>query len=259
MVDGYEYFDNRRKGIMSDTENITFWSETDLYAMAATVRNIPFNKEGDAFSRIGEYTLDDHLLLALSERRITRMPDVLRSKRFMELSDYGVCKSGAPMRTRIWRFKRNEDGITDLRVFIDLWFELNRNQGVTLSPRVVCNGGSASNPIANFHFFTVLIENDDASTALCRELLQNEGRILVSWNEMGIDGVSDIVNFFKELTRENRALARVVSTERIFKPYPSIWRKRSEDRRVYFPTSSKPALADQWRSQLAAFLSKLSF
>jgi len=70
--------------------------------------------------------------------------------------------------------------------------------------------------LPHFHLFKALIESDETSSGVAREMARTNGRIIVPWTELGLDGIRQSTDLFVNLLTITKKSLTLAKEEKFF-------------------------------------------
>ncbi|MBI4029987.1 hypothetical protein HY373_02285 [Candidatus Berkelbacteria bacterium] len=236
---------------------------SDLIWAAAVYKGISDNLQGWLSHTyhwpVKEYTLDARLLAILAERGI-RQQDCFNDIFTLVDENFQERIQGRAMSfSGYWNFGLLEDqGEFDLRVRLSVEFEIGfKNCGIAFVPEAQGSYPSSPNRLSHFWMFKALIESDNNDVPdVAKELAASNGSIVVTWAELGLDGIRSVVDLFQEFAGEEEAVVNLGRNKKVFNPYPLPLYQLYGDR-LFIPKPTQPEIFRVWRAQLNEYRDRL--
>lgn len=201
-----------------------FLSSFELMAKAAEHKGLTLKNKGSFLSEpITTYVLDDALLAVLARNNIKRQlrPDC-GDTIFTLVDGNPQEKEPGWAASNYWNFKEMPEGSRRFSLKVDLCVSFRvgvEERGVILRPYALGNFVSASDPLPNFRMFKTLFETDGKKLpSIAKDLVQNDGRIIVHWTELGFGGIRQLPALFREFTKGNIEVECLSQRRGIFSP-----------------------------------------
>jgi len=232
----------------------------DLLRKAGENKELKLEKESesDAYSNtIATYTLDRKLLNFLAERNIKQQP---RPDDIFTLSDENWQEKVPGWHpSNYWNFKK-VDGKNEFDLHLDLVAGINlarsEDRGIRLHTKVHGSLLSPSDRLPNFRVFKALVESGVQEVPLvAKELVDNEGFLIVSWTELGLGGIRKMSSLFFEVFPDKKELHAIANQGRVFNPPP--FRQSMGDPEIFIAEPAQPKVIKAWHEQIKKYSESL--
>jgi hypothetical protein len=232
-------------------KGVDYFSLADLFRKAAALKKLELlNPNSNSSQKIKEYMLTEDLLKFLAERGFKRhdRPDPIFTLADENFSDQG----------NYWNFQQleNEVGKFDLKISLSVSFEVDMDWGIILRPQACGAFLSPAYNLPHFHLFKALIESDETSSGVAREMARTNGRIIVPWTELGLDGIRQSTDLFCKFINNNKEVFDLGQRREIFFPSPYS-KERGIDGNFFFVKSVQPQIIRAWGRQLKKYRESL--
>ena len=149
-----------------------------------------------------------------------------------------------------WNQKTNGPVPPQIELYLTLSLDTKGN-GITLWPQASGNFLSPVDSLPNFRMFKAIVESGMAKElpAVAEEIAGSEGHILVTWTELGLTGLKNAVDLFKEFSGGNELLRKLAYRDEIFRPKIS--------GNLYFAKSYQVQVHIEWHYQLTTYIDSL--
>lgn len=147
-----------------------------------------------------------------------------------------------------WNF-RDRDGERDkLSLSIGTVATISQKEGgVILMPSVVGTFLSPSDVLPQLRVFEVVAQFEANVHSVVRHIVDNKGKVTVSWDDIGLAGIRNLAEIFKEFKGGSEKLELLaLSALSPFDPNPCAGFEES----LYLPKPYQSALLGVWRTQL---------
>jgi len=234
-------------------KGVDYFSLADLFRKAAALKKLELlNPNSNSSQKIKEYMLTEDLLKFLAERGFKRhdRPDPIFTLADENFSDQG----------NYWNFQQleNEVGKFDLKISLSINFEFENDRGIILRPKALGTFLSPAYNLPHFHLFKALVESDEASSGIALEMAKSDGRIIVSWAELGIDCICPLADLFRNKFANNNAAVHELSVRKsnLFIPFPYP-KEPGSDSFFFITKAAQPRIIRAWRRQLEKYRESL--
>ena len=234
-------------------KGVDYFSEADLFQKAASLKKLELLKpNSNSSEKIKEYVLTEDLLKVLAERGIKRRgctDDIftLVDENFSDQNDD-------------WNFYQLQNGVgkLDLKISLSFRFEIDSEWGVILRPQTCGATLSPNYNLPHFHLFKALVESDAASSGIALEIAKTNSRIIVPWSELGLDGICQRGELFRNHFANNNAEVHELSVRKpnLFIPYPYP-REQGFDNNFFDVKTAQPRIIRAWGRQLKKYRESL--
>ena len=232
------------------TDADTLITSLDIFKMAALHKGLELQENTSTrvcSKPIRTYLLSDEQLKALEEQgfRQQARPD---------------CKNEILTlikEAEFWNFKQSPKGSNegwpfDLRIILTVDFEINAEKGgVVLWPMAHSPFLSPANRSPHFIMFKTLVEADENALDIAKEIASSGGSIIITWTNIGLDGVRRIDDLFAEFVSENEKVKQLGRTGEVFDPAPYAHDK------LFIIKSAQSEIVKMWREQLDCYRNSL--
>lgn len=221
----------------------------DILRMAALHKGLELEENTStkvSSKPIRTYLLSDGQLKALAGRGFRQQARPDCKNEILTLID----ENSSPEEPIYWNFKLlpgggNEGYNFDLRVLLTVDFDIDfKKGGVVLWPMAHSPFLSPANRSPHFVMFKTLVEADENALDIAREIASSSGSIIVTWADLGLDGIRRIDDLFNELAGENEKVKKLGRTGEVFDPTPYPHDK------LFIIKSAQPDMIQTWKEQL---------
>ncbi len=244
------------------TAGVDSFTLLDLLRKAAAHRGLKLHEGASkAYSEpIKVYELDDKLLAVLAEQNIKRQDRTdCRNEIFTLVDENPQEKIPGWSPSNYWNFKLLEENKRkfDLRITLSVGFGLNlEKRGILLVPQAHGSYVSAADSLPNFRMFKALVESDEDTPAVARELAASDGSVVLTWTELGLGGIRKLSHLFTELAARNETVAQLGRNGEVFNPAPNPRYQQPGDE-LFIAEPAQPKLVQVWRTQLSEYCAHL--
>lgn len=150
-----------------------------------------------------------------------------------------------------WDFRKDESGNYILKIKLSIRIQ-KEDFGIALVPCAEAYVSPVYGSLSHFHMFRTLVLNDEKAPALAREIAGSYGKLVVTWAELGLEGIKPMFGWFKEFTADQKSVIGLGMERKIFDPNP--FRNGGLGETLYvLPEHAKSILFKAWRHQLTEF------
>ncbi len=179
--------------------------EADIFKKAVEYKSLLYQGVNSCSETFVTYDLDERLLALLAEAGIRKNPC---SENVFSLVDTNSQKTepGVPL-SNFWNFQLVENSEKpDLRIHLYVILKnSSKKRGVTM---LSCTKGAFPplDHLPNFRMFKTLVECGGQEVPLiAKDLRANEGKVFISWTELGLAGIRTLGNLWLEFVDYHEA------------------------------------------------------
>jgi hypothetical protein len=240
---------------------VNCFTESDLFMRAATLKGLEMQNVGSRSQKLKEYKVGLPVLAKLAEENIVRRVRPERDETYALVDDNPQDSMPEYTPSNSWNFSRsnNKKKKFDLRLSLSIELQLSiRERGIIFFPTVSATLRSPSSRLSNRWAFNALVDYDDSNLPdIAKQLaVSQEGRILVSWTEMGLGGLRQMIDLFLEVAKHKEdVFALGQAKESIFYPAPIAHKGDS----LFVAETIQPSIFKAWEKQLKKYRESLFF
>ena len=203
---------------------------------------------GEVYSEpIERYTINEELLAFLKTQGFTQQsrPDEVFTLIHEKFAGY-------------WNFIKDKEGQGfDLSVNLLVGLGINREKGgIVFWPLAFgsfLSPDTASDKI-HFHLIKALVESNSHASLIVKELAASDGSLLITWAELGLEGIKRLRELFDEFAGHNEAIRALSMDDKIFSPVPLPCGLPNEPWAI---KEVQATIVATWREQLRAYRESL--
>ncbi len=239
-------------------------TQSELMQRAAALIGLEIGQEDKTRSitkAFATFELDQAKLKALEERGIKRQerPDcdvfTLIDTNPQDPPPHGFALSN------YWNFSRTErdKGPFDLKIELKVQLVVDQSKrGIVCTPLASGTLVSPCDHLPNFRMFKALVELSPDMPDVAKRIAANElGRVVISWTDLGLGGLREIGDLFREFARGNQAIHELSSKTSIFQPSPLHSAYAPGNTEQYVVEPAQPRLFRLWHQQLDNYRDKI--
>ena len=240
--------------LVAGEDTLTF---NDILIKALELKKLGYRISPNKAIRINylkTYVLDDRLLKILAESNIVGQE---HSDSIFTLVDQNPQEPAPGFHpSNYWNFEKKA-GKFDLRISLSVEFDISTDEGgVVFKTRAFGTFLSPLNHLPNFRMFKTLVENDPKATAFAKEMAANNGRLVVSWDELGLAGICELNDLFYQFSGGKIVIFNLGENKTIFNPARELFTTPASEV-TYVTGPGQKKLLEIWQMQLEAFRQEL--
>jgi hypothetical protein len=237
------------------------FTQSELFARAAALKGLKMqNPSGGNYSQsFREYKIGPAVLARLAEKSITRQARPENDGVYTLVDNNPQQQIPGWTPSNYWNFgkRKDDDRKFDLRFSLSVRFKLSiRERGIVFLPQVSATLCSSDSDLSNRWAFEALVEDDDRSLPdVAKQIARSqEGRVVVSWTEMGLGGLRMMVDLFLEVAKhKENVFALGQAKKSIFNPAPIA----HDGEGLFVAEPAQPMIFMAWEKQLKAYRESL--
>lgn len=224
-------------------ETKEFYTTRELLELAAGSKGVDLRDNTKQSRAIKSYALDSHLLSLLKEDGVR----VYSESQYLILEYAGGRWNYTPHKGKNY---------LDLHIDLEVMAYVKQEyRGVLFVPYVWGCSGCSSEAMPHKHMFQLLVECDENSLQIAREIAESEGEgLVVGWSELGLGGLRTLGEVFREFFGENEVIEHIARKEYVFDPLP--YPRFPRDKTIHVIEPAQPRIIQAWREQLNNYRSR---
>ncbi|HRY30860.1 MAG TPA: hypothetical protein P5328_00490 [Candidatus Paceibacterota bacterium] len=206
------------------------------------------------------YELDDKLLATLAGHKINRQPRPDCQDTVFTLIDenpHEQIPGWVP--SNFWNFKPAEEGGSrfDLQITLSVDFHLDQSgRGIWLLSKAHGSFVSPAGALSHARMFRALVSGDENVPEIAKRLAASDGQSLVSWQEIGLEGLMETSALFSQFARGNGAIESLGHRGEIFNPRP-YYSDPGFQQRIFISRHGQLKVIHDWTAQLEQYRASL--
>lgn len=240
----------------TDLVDVGILTKLELFQKAAMHRSLELEEgTSEAYSKpIRVYILEKRLLAILKEQGIKQQDRPDCQNEILTLVDKNPQeKIPGYTSSNYWNFKllEGDEHRFDLCVSLSISFSIEK-RGVVFWPQAHGPFLSAADRLPNFRMFKALVESDDEASAIAKELVASDGNIVVTWTDLGLDGIRRLSDLFDEFAGGNDEIMRLGRNQEVLNPVPYPRHQQPGDR-LFVTEPAQSKIIQAWQEQLKKY------
>lgn len=143
------------------------------------------------------------------------------------------------------------------RVGLTVNFILSENEGgFELLPVATSTKNHGINRLPHFRMFKVFTETDQEAPEIAKRIVADNGKVLVPFEEMGLEGLCSLEGLFQRFCEGSQAIINLGKEGGIFDPAP-LHRYRTHENDYFISVSAQVTILSDWEEQLLKFKDSL--